>query len=563
MSRAGPCGRYARVALTGINVSPIWGKPGHPYRPPQAFPGFCRVTIQPLLLILFFTFALFACAVRARGYRRFCSAALVAFGLTACTVGPFYKKPNITPPDAWRETDTQVSGVAQTSGAAPAVANGAAPGAQPNGAGAGPPAWPSSDWWHGFNSPQLDDLMSQAQHANDDIAAAVARIREADAQVRIAGAPLFPSLAVTGNATRERSRPANAASTGGPPTTFNQFNAQLEASYELDFWGKNLAARRSAHYAAEGSRYDRATVELTVMTSVAVTYFQAMEAQDRLDVAQQDLSTAQEILQGLKTQLSAGVANALDVAQQETTVAALNAAIPPLRQQFRQSVNALAVLVGKPPQALEYPGGNLVALAEPQVWPGLPSELLARRPDVAEAEAQLKAANADIQAARAAFFPSIDLTADGGFASTALATLFTPENRVFAVTGAIAQQIFQGGAVTGRYQLTKARYTELLAGYHKSVLSAFSDVENALVALQQTDDQYRREQEAVTTARRAYEMTLTQLHAGTINVLTVLNTQTALFNAQDALVQVRFAHLQALVQLYSALGGGWRQNATG
>ncbi len=295
------------------------------------------------------------------------------------------------------------------------------------------------------------------------------------------------------------------------------------------------------------------------MTSVAVTYFQAMEAHDRLAVAQQDLGAAQEILKGLKTQASVGVANALDVAQQETTVAVLNASIPPLQQQFRQSVNALAVLVGKPAQALEFPGGDLVGLGEPQVQPGLPSQLLTRRPDVAQAEAQLMAANADIQAARAAFFPSIDLTADGGFASVALSTLFTPANRVFAVTGEIAQQIFAGGAITGRYQLTKARYSELLADYHKSVISAFSDVENALVALQQTADQYQREQEAVTTARRAYEFTETQLHAGTVNVLTVLNTQSALFSAQDALVQVRFAHLQALVQLYSALGGGWQR----
>ena len=279
-----------------------------------------------------------------------------------------------------------------------------------------------------------------------------------------------------------------------------------------------------------------------------------MESHDRLEVAQQDLATAQEVLKDLKTELSVGIVNALDVAQQETTVAVLSATIPPLQQQFRQSVNALAVLVGKPPQGLEFPGGSLTALSEPQVRPGMPSELLVRRPDVASSEAQLKAANADIQAARAAFFPSIDLTADGGFVSTALSTLITPANRVFNLSGQVAQQIFAGGAITGKYQLTKARYSELLADYHKTVLTAFGDVENALVALQQTADQYQREQEAVATARRAYDFTQTQLHAGVINILTVLNTQSALFNAQDALVQVRFAHLQALVQLYSALG---------
>ncbi len=130
---------------------------------------------------------------------------------------------------------------------------------------------------------------------------------------------------------------------------------------------------------------------------------------------------------------------------------------------------------------------------------------------------------------------------------------------MFSLTGQIAQQIFAGGALAGKYQLTKARYTELLADYHKSVLSAFGDVENALVALQQTADQYQRQQEAVAKARRAYEITEIQMRAGVINVLTVLNTQSALFSAQDALVQVRFAHLQALVQLFSALGGGWQK----
>jgi outer membrane protein, multidrug efflux system len=221
----------------------------------------------------------------------------------------------------------------------------------------------------------------------------------------------------------------------------------------------------------------------------------------------------------------------------------------------------LAILVGKMPQDLEAPGGTLSDLSEPAVGPGLPSELLARRPDVASAEAQLMAANANIQAARAAFFPSIDLTSAGGFVSTALAGLISPANRVFSLTGGITQNIFQGGALVGGYRFNKARYSELLSVYHKSVISAFSNVEDALVATQQTAEQYRRQQDAVAKARRAYQITEIQLHAGTVNVLTVLNTQSALFSAEDALVQVRFAHLQALVQLLNALGGGWQEPA--
>ncbi len=383
-------------------------------------------------------------------------------------------------------------------------------------------------------------------------------MRQADAQAQIAGAPLLPTLAASGDASRQRQKPSGAP-VGTAPTTFSQFSALASASYELDFWGKNRATLNAAKLAATASRYDRATVDLTVMTSVASTYFQAIEVHDRLNVAERDLSTAQTILKDLKLEEQVGTAAALDVAQQETTVAVLNASIPPLRQQLRQTLDALAVLIGKMPQELEPPGGTLSDLSEPQVGPGLPSALLARRPDVAAAEAQLMSANANIAAARASIFPSIDLTADGGFVSTALASLITPVNQVFALSGAVTQEIFAGGALVGNYRFAKGRYAELLADYHKSVISAFSNVEDALVAAQQTAEQYRRQQEAVAKARRAYEITEIQLHAGTVNVLAVLNTQSALFSAEDALVQVRFAHLQALVQLFGALGGGWEQ----
>jgi outer membrane protein, multidrug efflux system len=361
-----------------------------------------------------------------------------------------------------------------------------------------------------------------------------------------------------------REKQSSTATPGTPtavPITFNQFSLEATASYQLDFWGRNRALFNAAKFAATASRYDRATIELTVMSSVATTYFEAIELHDRLDVAEQDLATAETILKDLTFEATVGTANALDVAQQATTVAVLNASIPPLRQQLRQSVDALAVLVGKMPQDLQAPGGTLNDLSEPVVGPGLPSELLARRPDVAEAEAQLMSANANIQAARAAFFPSIDLTATGGFVSTALSGFISPANKAFNVAGGLTQDIFQGGALVGSYRLNKARYAELLADYHKSVISAFGNVEDALVAAQQTAEQYRRQQDAVAKARRAYEITEIQLHAGIVNVLTVLNTQSALFSAEDSLVQVRFAHLQSLVQLFNALGGGWQQPA--
>jgi len=458
---------------------------------------------------------------------------LTGCGLVACNLGPHYKRPDISPPQAWRD----------------------APSSEQSG-------WPSSDWWRGFNSPTLNDLMDQARVANDDLGAAVARIQQADAQARIAGAPLLPSLGLDGDGTRQRAQETTLTPAGkltAVPRTFNTFTAELTASYEIDFWGKNRALRDVARMAALASRYDRATVELTVMQSVASTYFQALELRDRLKVANDNVASARDTLKGLQLEAQVGTVTALDVAQQQTTVATLDAAIPPLNQQLGETLDALAILLGKQPEAVDVTTGTLGDLAEPEVVPGMPSELLARRPDVAQAEAQLIAANANIAAARAAFFPTISLTAAGGYVSPALNTLFNPVSRVFNATAGLTQPIFQGGALVGQYQLNKGRYAELLSDYHKAVISAFGNVEDALVSVQQTAEQLRREQEAVATARHAYELTQAQFHAGTINILVVLSTETALFTAQDTLVQVKYSHLNALVALFSALGGGWQR----
>jgi multidrug efflux system outer membrane protein len=508
--------------LTDFNDSPISGKSIPSYGPVQAHPR--PGTAAPPLV----TFRNLELLRRLRSIPAASALGIVSCGLVACSMGPHYQRPDIPPPTAWRDT-----------------------------AGEPPPAWPSSDWWRGFDSTTLDDLMGQAQAANDDIGAAIARIRQADAQARIAGAPLLPSLALDGAGTRERAR--QQGQSGSAPATFNSFSAQLSASYEVDFWGKNRALRDAARMAAVASRYDRATIELTVMTGVASTYFQALELRDRLKVAQDNLASARDTLKGLQLEAQVGTVTALDVAQQETTVATLDATIPPLNQQLGETLDALAILVGRQPEAVDVTAGTLADLAEPQVAPGMPSDLLTRRPDVAAAEAQLIAANANIAAARAAFFPTIDLTADGGYASTALNTLFNPVSRVFAITGGLTQPIFQGGALVGQYQLNKGRYAELLADYHKAVISAFGNVEDALVSVQQTAEQLRRQQEAVNTARRAYELTQAQFHAGTINILIVLSTETALFTAEDTLVQVKFSHLNALISLFSALGGGWQR----
>ena len=457
--------------------------------------------------------------------------------LGACSVGPTYRRPDLPLPAQWHEAQP-ASGSAESAAVSPT----------------GAAVWPDADWWHGFGSDKLDELIAEAQRSNDDLAGAMARIEEADAQVRIAGAPLFPSVNLGADTTREL-----AQVTGAGPRTFNLFNPALTASYELDFWGKNRALRAAARAGAVASRFDERTIALTVVSSVATTYFQALELRDRLEVARQNLANGAKVLRGLKLEQTAGIATGLDVAQQDTTVALLDAAIPPLMQQFRQTVNALAVLVGKTPESLDIDAGTLTALTRPQVVEGMPSQLLSRRPDVAEAEQQLIAANANITVARAALFPSISLTATGGYESSALASLISPVNRVYALTAGLAQPIFQGGALRGQVAYSNARYRELLSTYHKTVISAFSNVEDALVATQQTREQQTRQQQAVDKARRAFQFAQTQMSAGIVNILTVLNTENALFSAQDELVQVQYAHLQSLVDLFTALGGGWQQ----
>lgn len=461
--------------------------------------------------------------IRGRPWRAAVAAAALA--LAGCSLGPKYRRPSIPPPPAWN-TPT---------------------------AAAMPQGWPSADWWTGFHSAELTRLIASGRTANDDLAAAIARVREADDQVSISTAPLLPSL--DGAASGSRQRQINISNPSAQ--LYNEFAAGLDASYELDFWGENRALRSAAVAAEVGSQYDRETVELTVMSGIADTYFSALAFRDRLRIARADLASAQETLEGLEADEQAGITTELDVAQQDTVVATVAATIPPLEEQERQQIDALAILVGQTPQSFNIAASGLSGIAAPAVTAGVPSELLVRRPDVASAEEQLIGANADIRAARAAFLPTIDLTASGGYESRALSSMLEPQNRVFSLSAGLTQPIFHGGAVLGQYRLSKARYDELLADYHKAVISAFGNVEDSLAAVSDTGEELQRDQVATDKARSAYEMSQYQFHAGTVNILTVLSTETALFSAEDALAQTQLAHLQALVGLFNALGGGW------
>lgn len=416
---------------------------------------------------------------------------------------------------------------------------------------------PTLDWWRGFRSGELTMLMEEAQTVNLDIAAATARFIQADAQARVAGAPLFPSLSGTGQEAYSRTSGSSSSGlTNGGREVVN-YQASLSASYELDFWGKNRNAAQAAEETAVATRFDRDVVALVTLTSVANAYFQVLSSQDRLRVAERNIASAQRILDAIKQRLSAGTGTDLDVAQQESVLANQRALVPPLRQTLQQNINALATLVSRPPESIRVAGGTLNRIAIPRVTPGLPSELLTQRPDIRRQEAQLASATANIGNARAQFFPSIQLTGNGGYQSSALVSLFQPHAAFFQLVGSATQPIFDGGRILGNFEFAKARQDELLQIYRKTVVQAFADVDTALTNVRETTNKLRLQRDVVASSRRAFQLAGDQARAGTIDIVTVLNVQQTLFQAEDALVQAQLARLLAIVGLYQALGGGW------
>jgi NodT family efflux transporter outer membrane factor (OMF) lipoprotein len=434
-------------------------------------------------------------------------------------------------------------------------------------------ALPSVLWWRGFASKELTDLIEEAITSNLDIAAAVGRIVQADAQSRIAGAPLLPivdanadasrSLAsnTTGSSSSSSSGSSSSSSSRSPSRRIytNQFAVALSASYEIDFWGKNRAAQRATEELAVASRFDREVVALTTIVSVANSYFQVLAAQDRLRIARENLAAATRVFNLIKQRFDVGTASQLDVAQQESLVNTQRASIPPLEQIVRQNIATLAVLIGRPPEAVVLRGGSMSRLRIPPVTPGLPSDLIGQRPDIRQAEALLASSNASVYSARAAFFPSIQLTGAGGYQSALLRTLLRPESTFFNIAAGLTQPILDGGLLMGQLDLQLGRQDELLQLYRQAIVNGFADVDRALIAVQQTALRERLQRAVVESSRRAFDISETRLREGTIDLVTLLSTQQTLFQAQDTLALARLDRLNAVVSLFQALGGGWQK----
>ncbi len=443
-----------------------------------------------------------------------------------------------------------------------------------------PPISRGGDFADKFGSRELTQIVERALDDNLDLAAAIARITQADAQARVSSAAQWPSVSLTDIArtTRTPGTTINVGSASGgfnPSTTttgstsnltssgfrarnFGFFQLGLTASYEVDFWGKNEDASNAARILANASRFDRDVVEISTVATVLNAYFQVLTAQDRLRIARQNVAIAQQVMDALNARLEVGTATVLDTAQQETILAQQRASIPPLEQTLRQTRNNIAVLLGQTPESMTIKGGSLTALKYPRIAPGLPSEVLLRRPDVAEAEARLASQEFSVLQARAAFFPSLNLTSLYGFQSALVSTLLLrPEAIALQLAGTLTQPVFDGWSLQGQYDQQKGRYSELAALYRKQILTALSDTENALIAIRETDRQMKLLGVAVSAARRALNASEMVLREGTIDIVQLAQTQTSYFQTQDQLAVARLSYFQAATSLYQALGGGW------
>jgi len=432
-------------------------------------------------------------------------------------------------------------------------------------AGHGDSAPPALDWWRGFRSPELTKLIEEAQTRNLDIAVSIALIIQADAQSKVTSSALMPNVAFNGSATR--SRPSQTTGPGGSggngPAESDLFTTVLNASYEIDFWGKNRSASRATQETAVASRFNKEVVVLSTVASVATAYFQVLASQDQLRVLQRNLEASDRILTLIKQRSAAGTASALDVAQQESLVLQVRASIPPVDQTLRQNIAVLALLIARTPGDVVVRGGSLDRLGIPRVTPGLPSELLLQRPDIRAAEANLASTSASVESARAAFFPSITLTGQGGYSSSVLKLLFTPQSALYQIATNLTQPVFDGFQLEGQLELAKGLQLANLETYRKSVLSAFTDVEKALIAVADTTEQERLQRLVVKSSRTAFELSETRLREGTIDLVTLLQTEQTLFTAESNLVIIRLARFQAVLTLFQALGGGWQPLSTG
>lgn len=411
--------------------------------------------------------------------------------------------------------------------------------------------WPQTNWWTSFNSPEMTDVIMNAQNGNLDLAASYARVLQAEAQAGISRSVLFPQLGLDTQANRSR---ADSVSS-------NSFRLSGDVNYQLDLFGKNRDNYRAALETLRSSKYAQQAEALTITSDAADDYLTVVALRERLKIARDNIAASERVLNIVKAKVTNGVSSNLDLAQEQAVVAGQEAAIPALEQQERAERYALATVLGQAPERIIIKAQNFEGFTPPVAVPGIPSDLLLRRPDIAQAEAALASAHARVDAARAAYFPSIGLTGAGGVESSALGSLFSGPGLFYSLGAQLLQTIFDGGLLESESDLAKAQQQELVADYRQSVLNAFSDVETSLSNAASLAEQERLTTIEVNNAAEAFRISEIQYREGVADLLAVLQAQQTLFTSQDTLVQIKLQRLEASISLYRALGGGWSQNA--
>lgn len=432
---------------------------------------------------------------------------------------------------------------------------------------AAPARMPDADWWQSFGSEELNRLIHQARASSHDLAAALARLRQARATARVEGAPVLPELNGEANANRDQligstDGYSNELGATKEDRRIEHFDALLSASYELDLWSANRSRRAAARQRVEASERDRAAVELTVTADVADTYLQVLALREQTRIARLNLDNAEQVLKLVEIRHAAGASHALELAQQRSLTANQRWQIPRLQQAEREATIVLATLLGVAVQELQI-RGEFDALRAPGIQAGLPGELLVRRPDIARAEAELAAAEGDVRVARAALLPTLDLQAGlGGGAERASVLADNPLPFLILEAGLNAP-IFNAGRLRAEREQALAKQEELLHDYRRAIVDGLADVEKALNALAGTERQLHGQREELEQARQGFALAEIRYRAGADTLLDSLEAQRTLFQAQDQEIQLRLARLQASVSLFKALGGGWRSGTGG
>ncbi len=420
-------------------------------------------------------------------------------------------------------------------------------------------AYDNQQWWNRFGSPQLGRLIEQARLGSYDLAAAIARVRQARADTVIAGGSQLPEVKAAVNANREKLLRGDGYSqldADDSNKAVDYFDASLTASYEIDFWGGQRASRDSAQLGLKASEFDQATVELTLLSGVANGYAQALSLQEQSRIAELNLANAQSVLKLVQTRFDSGSATALELAQQKSLVAAQQRQLPLAQQQAQDARISLALLLGRPVQALSLDQEHFDQLTWPAINAGVPSQLLSRRPDIARAEAQLAAAQADVSIARAAMLPTVTLSAEIGSGSDSASDIL--RSPFYNLSAGLLAPIFNNGRLGAQRDKATARQEELLEIYRGAIINGFADVEKALNSIRGLDEQRQWQSEELSQAQTAFNIAQSRYQAGAEDLLIVLETQRTLYAAQDLNVQLRLSRMQASIALYKALGGGWQ-----